>query len=91
MVYQRSSRWRRILEIHVQTRVDGINYRANVWLDGKKVADASEAYGAFRRFEFDVTAVIMRGGMNVLAVEVFPPLPGDPTIGFADWNPAPPR
>ena len=28
--------------------------------------------------------------MNVLAVEVFPPRPGDPTIGFVDWNPAPP-
>ena len=35
---------------------DGINYRANIWLNGKKIADASEAYGAFRRFEFDVTA-----------------------------------
>ena len=69
---------------------DGINYRANIWLNGKKIADASEAYGAFRRFEFDVTAAAARGGMNVLAVEVFPPQPGDPTMGFVDWDPAPP-
>jgi exo-1,4-beta-D-glucosaminidase len=69
---------------------DGINYRANIWLNGKKIADVSEAYGAFRRFEFDVTAAAAPGGMNVLAVEVFPPRPGDPTIGFVDWNPVPP-
>lgn len=69
---------------------DGINYRANVWLNGKKVADASVAYGAFRRLEFDVTAEAVRGGQNILAVEIFPPKPGEPTVGFVDWNPAPP-
>jgi exo-1,4-beta-D-glucosaminidase len=69
---------------------DGINYRANIWLNGKKIADASEAYGAYRRLEFDVTAAAVKGGQNVLAVEIFPPRPGDPTLGFVDWNPAPP-
>jgi exo-1,4-beta-D-glucosaminidase len=69
---------------------DGINYRANVWLNGKKIADASEAYGAFRRLEFDITTAAVRGGQNVLAVEIFPPRPGEPTMGFVDWNPAPP-
>jgi len=69
---------------------DGINYRANVWLNGKKVADTSQAYGAFRRLEFDVTAAAVKGGQNVLAVEIFPPQPGDPTVGFVDWNPAAP-
>jgi exo-1,4-beta-D-glucosaminidase len=69
---------------------DGINYRANVWLNGKKVADASEMAGSFRRFELDVTDAAKRGGTNVLAVEVFPPGPGEPTMGFVDWNPAPP-
>jgi len=29
-------------------------------------------------------------GKNVLAVEVFPPQPGEFSIGFVDWNPAPP-
>jgi exo-1,4-beta-D-glucosaminidase len=69
---------------------DGINYRANIWLNGKKIADASGIYGAFRRFEIDVTETALRGSMNVLAVEVFPPVPGDPTIGFVDWNPPAP-
>ncbi len=69
---------------------DGINYRANVWLNGKKVADASTVYGAYRRFSIDVTAEVKTTEKNVLAVEVIPPRKGEPTIGWVDWNPAPP-
>jgi exo-1,4-beta-D-glucosaminidase len=35
---------------------DGINTRANVWLNGKKLADAKEMAGAYRLFELDATA-----------------------------------
>ena len=66
---------------------DGINYSADIWLNGRKVAGASEIKGAFRRFEFDITSFVSKG-RNTLAVEVFPPKPGDPSIGFVDWNPA---
>ncbi len=69
---------------------DGINYRANVWLNGKKIADAATLYGAYRRFALDITAEIKTTEKNVLAIEVFPPQPGEPTIGWVDWNPAPP-
>lgn len=68
---------------------DGINYRANVWLNGKKVADAATLYGAYRRFAVDVTSALT-AEKNVLAIEVIPPKPGEPTIGWVDWNPAPP-
>ena len=69
---------------------DGINYRANVWLNGRKVGDASEVYGAYRRFALDVSEAVKKTEKNVLAIEVFPPKPGEPTIGWVDWNPAPP-
>jgi exo-1,4-beta-D-glucosaminidase len=69
---------------------DGINYRANIWLNGKKVADASTIYGAYRRFSIDITADAKTTEKNVLAVEVIPPKKGEPTIGWVDWNPAPP-
>ncbi len=69
---------------------DGINYRANIWLNGRKVADASTVYGAYRRFSVDVTADVKTTEKNVLAVEVIPPAKGEPTIGWVDWNPAPP-
>jgi len=75
---------------NIQLEFDGINYRANIWLNGKKVADAATTFGSFRRFSFDVTGTAKPGDRNVLAVEVFPPRKGDFTIGFVDWNPKPP-
>jgi exo-1,4-beta-D-glucosaminidase len=68
---------------------EGINYRANIWLNGKKAASSDEIIGPFRIFDIDVTSLI-HAGKNILAVEVFPPKPGDFTIGFVDWNPSPP-
>jgi exo-1,4-beta-D-glucosaminidase len=69
---------------------DGINFRANVWLNGKQIATAAKMAGAWRLFEFDVTAAINTGGANALAVEVFAPAPHDLGITFVDWNPLPP-
>ncbi|MBE0460766.1 MAG: glycoside hydrolase family 2 [Candidatus Aminicenantes bacterium] len=68
---------------------EGINYSANIWLNGKKIASADTIMGAFRMFEIDITDTVVHG-TNTLAVEVFPPKPGDFTIGFVDWNPRPP-
>ncbi len=67
---------------------DGINYRANIWLNGRPIAKASEAVGTFRRFEFDVTGIAV-AGTNALAVEVFGPEPEDLAIMWVDWNPTP--
>ena len=72
---------------HVLLDFDGISYRANVWLNGQQIADSKEMVGAFRQFEFDVTREASQE--NVLAVEVFRAQPGDPNIGFVDWNPRP--
>jgi exo-1,4-beta-D-glucosaminidase len=68
---------------------DGINYRANAWLNGKQIAATNEMFGAFRIFKLDVSGKL-ESGKNVLAVEIFPPQPGDFTMGFVDWNPWPP-
>ena len=68
---------------------EGINYKANIWLNGKLIAGSEDVEGCFRIFDFHVTDHI-RKGENVLAVEVIPPVLGDLTIGFVDWNPWPP-
>ncbi len=34
---------------------DSINYRANIWLNGKLIADSTQVAGMYRGFEFDVT------------------------------------
>ncbi len=69
---------------------DGIVYRADVWVNGQKIASADSVEGVYRHFAFDVTPIVRVGKENVLAVQVFPPKPGDPSLGFVDWNPAPP-
>ena len=68
---------------------DGINFRANVWMNGKQVAPATDMKGAWRLFNFDVTNVARAGETNSLAIEVFPPTPHDLAITFVDWNPMP--
>jgi exo-1,4-beta-D-glucosaminidase len=68
---------------------EGINYRANIFFNGRKIASSDTCFGAFRMFGFDVASACVKG-KNVLAVEVIPPVPGDYTIGFVDWNPTPP-
>jgi exo-1,4-beta-D-glucosaminidase len=68
---------------------EGINYSANIWLNGEKIDSADTILGAFRMFDIDITETVVQG-INALAVEVFPPKPGDFTIGFVDWNPRPP-
>jgi exo-1,4-beta-D-glucosaminidase len=68
---------------------DSINYRANVLVNGKRVASREETPGMYRVFEFDITDAAV-AGMNRLEVEVFPPQPNDLTITFVDWNPMPP-
>ena len=69
---------------------DGINYRANVWLNGVQVASADRLAGMWRLFEFDVTMAARPGQANSLAVEVFPPQPHDLAITLVDWAPMPP-
>jgi exo-1,4-beta-D-glucosaminidase len=68
----------------------GINYRANVWLNGKRIAEANDVAGTYRTYEFDVTKLLQNGKTNALAVEVSAPKKNDLGITWVDWNPTPP-
>lgn len=50
-----------------------ISYRADIWLNGHKIADADSVVG----------------GKNALAAKVYRPDAGAVTLGFVDWNPKP--
>jgi len=67
----------------------GINYRANIFLNGKQIANSNDVAGAWRTYEFNVSSAI-RGGTNALAVQVWAPTENSLAITFVDWNPAPP-
>ena len=68
----------------------GINYRANVWLNGQKIADANDVAGTFATFEFNVSKSLHPGKTNALAVEIYAPGKNDLGITWVDWNPTPP-
>jgi exo-1,4-beta-D-glucosaminidase len=69
---------------------EGINYRANVWVNGKLVANDKEIAGAYRTYEFNITEAARAGEPNILAVEIFPPEANNLGLTWVDWNPAPP-
>jgi exo-1,4-beta-D-glucosaminidase len=51
---------------------NGINYRADIWLNGNLIADKSHVVGMYNSFEFMVSKYIQPGGRNVLALKVTP-------------------
>lgn len=69
---------------------EGINYRANIWLNGRQIADSKKVAGAYRVFEFNITEGAKVGAANVLAVEIFPPQPDNLSINWVNVNPGPP-
>ncbi|HXM99605.1 MAG TPA: glycoside hydrolase family 2 protein [Candidatus Dormibacteraeota bacterium] len=66
----------------------GINYRANIWLNGTLVANEHDVAGPHRMFEFNVSK-LLHPGKNALAVEVFAPQKDDPALTWVDWAPTP--
>jgi beta-mannosidase len=63
---------------------DGINYMAEVWVNGTKAGDI---HGAFARGVFDVTSLVTPGLPAVVAVLIKPPLiPGDPEEKTQQWG-----
>ncbi|MCU4156878.1 hypothetical protein J1N10_12895 [Carboxylicivirga sp. A043] len=72
-----------------QLRFEGLNYKANIWINGQQIGEESHIEGPFSRWTFNVSNYLTEG-MNAIAVEIIPPVHGDLTIGFVDWNPAAP-
>eukprot|EP01084_Bolivina_argentea_P306874 530357_1 len=83
---------------------EGINYRANLWINGKLYANSSAFVGTLVEFHYDITSHISNN-INTIALEIHQPI--DPIIGapspsappqkgcdlaisYIDWNPAPP-
>jgi exo-1,4-beta-D-glucosaminidase len=74
----------------VALHLDGVNYRADIWLNGKQIANKNDIAGTWRVFDFNLSSGLLYFGQNVLAIEVFPPTPEDLAITWVDWAPSPP-
>jgi hypothetical protein len=55
---------------HSTLEFKGVNYAAEVWLNGRRLGDIR---GAFTRGRFEVTGMLKSGEPNVIAVRVSPP------------------
>lgn len=55
---------------HLELTFNGINYAAEVWVNGQRVGDIR---GAFVRGRFDVTSLLKPGQANAIAVRMSPP------------------
>ncbi len=76
------------LNKHISLRFNGINYRADLWVNGKKVAGKDNFAGTFRMFTFDISKYV-KEGKNTLALKLIQHADGEYSIGFVDWNPLP--
>lgn len=64
--------------------IEGINYRADVWLNGHLIADSKEVVGMFGRWALDITDRAFLEDVNTLALKIYPldypGLPGEPQL-----------
>ncbi|RNC63960.1 beta-mannosidase [Proteiniphilum sp. X52] len=49
---------------------DGINYRADVWVNGRQIVSAKEMAGMFLRFQYDISQYVDYQKENVIAVRI---------------------
>lgn len=72
----------------ISLRFNGINYRADLWVNGKLVADKNTFAGTYRMFTFNITDFV-KEGENTVALKMVQYADGEYSIGFVDWNPLP--
>lgn len=64
----------------VWLNLEGINYRAEVWLNGCLIADSSQIAGMFGNWFFNITRFVTLEGLNTLAIKIYPlDYPGVPS------------
>ncbi len=73
----------------VSLRFNGINYRADLWVNGQKVAGNDVFAGTYLMFSFNINNYV-REGDNTLALKLIQTADGEYSVGFCDWNPLPP-
>ncbi|HEV8555533.1 MAG TPA: beta-mannosidase [Actinophytocola sp.] len=70
--------------------MNGVLSRANLWVNGTKIADQGQLQGAYSRFEYDLTPHL-RDGANAIALDMFrndtSENKGFLTLDMVDWNP----
>ena len=67
----------------------GLNFKGEIWVNGKRVAGQTEIAGSYRIYDLDITP-FAKNGTNSVAVLLYPQAPDDLGITFIDWSVTPP-
>ncbi len=70
-------------------KFDGLNYRANIWVNGKRIAGDAFVNGTYRQYDFPIS-FWTTSGENTIAVELTPQEPDELGMSFIDWSPVAP-
>ena len=64
---------------HFTLILKGINYRAAIWINGKRLADSSQIAGMFGSYDLNISNYVKTGQKNGIAIKIFPlDYPGEP-------------
>ena len=72
---------------HAELVFDGLDYYADIFLNGKQIASSDTTVGMFIRRAYDVTKLLKK--QNKLEVKLRRAQSGDLNHGYVDWNPRP--
>ncbi len=72
----------------ISLHFNGINYRADLWINGQKVVGNDVFAGTYRMFTFNINAFV-HPGENTMALKLSQYAYGEYSLGFCDWNPIP--
>ena len=72
---------------HAELVFDGLDYYADIFLNGKQIASSDTTAGVFIRRAYDVTKLLKK--QNKLEVKLRRAKSGDLNHGYVDWNPRP--
>jgi exo-1,4-beta-D-glucosaminidase len=71
--------------------LEGVNYKANVWVNGQLVAGVDQVIGTFTRHEFEITPLVKASGKQAIAIQTFiADTDKDLALSWLDWNNSPP-
>lgn len=71
-------------------KFDGLNFRANIWVNGKRVAGSDFVSGTYRQYDLNISHWFNPEKENCIAVELIPQEPDELGMTFIDWSPTPP-
>ena len=86
-VYKTDFKLNKVEGQHYDLVFNGLNYYADIVLNGTCIASSDTTYGVFIKRVYDVTNLLQEN--NELEVKIRRAVSRDLNIGFVDWNPRP--